>query len=221
VAPGEAGEMLIAGPQLMSGYLGMPQQTHAALQRDAQGVLWLHTGDIVRYDEQGYFQVVDRKKDMINHSGLKVFPTRVERVLQSHPRVKEAAVVGRPDARHTEMVVAVVVPASDPEDPAKLEQELRTLCREHLSPYEVPAKVEFVQSLPRTALGKLMRKELKGGSAGSQLPVADCRNSEMRTSTAGPADPLERRNAAALPPIGNRPAAIAASPADPRKETQL
>lgn len=164
VAPGECGEMLISGPQVMSGYLGEPEQTHDALQTDAAGTVWLHTGDIVRYDSDGFFQVVDRKKDMINHAGLKVFPSRVEKVLREHPAVKEVSVVGRADPVCTENVVAVVVPLECPQRAGDLARELRAFCRERLAPYEVPSHVEFVEALPKSALGKVLRKQLRAGA---------------------------------------------------------
>jgi long-chain acyl-CoA synthetase len=169
VPAGTCGELLVAGPQVMAGYFGDSVQTRIALRPDASGTVWLHTGDVVRYDANGFFQVVDRRKDMINHSGLKVFPSRVERVLRQDERVKEVAVVGRPDPVMTERVVAVIVPVAPPEDATRLAQEFRAICREHLAPYEVPAEVEFVEALPRTGLGKLLRKDLRVAGAGGIL----------------------------------------------------
>jgi long-chain acyl-CoA synthetase len=178
VKPGEAGEMYISGPQLMLGYFANPEQTRTALMTDEEGDVWLRTGDIVRMDEQGYFYVLDRKKDMIIRAGLKVFPGKVEAVLRKHPRITDAAVVGRADAVKTECVVAVVVarPPAAPADksvPAptiqqqqqQLADELRTLCREHLAPYEVPQEFEFMDALPRSALGKLLKRELRKAPA--------------------------------------------------------
>src|SRR5438046_6104693 len=129
--------------------------------------------DIVRVDEEGFFHVLDRKKDMIIRSGLKVFPAKVEKVLKSHPLIIDAAVVGRSDPKQTEMVVAVVVAKAPPEKNEKgqptdrnaylekLSDELRALCREHLAPYEVPRLFEFADSLPRSPLGKLLKRELR------------------------------------------------------------
>lgn len=193
VEAGACGELLVSGPQVMSGYFGDPEQTRIALQPDADGTVWLHTGDVVRYDGDGFFQVVDRRKDMINHSGLKVFPSRVERVLRADERVKEVAVLGRPDPVMTERVVAVVVPAAPPEDAMKLGQELRAICREHLAPYEVPADVEFVGALPRTGLGKLLRKDLRTAQAGGVLVTGD----SPGTNATGPARPEDPE-----PPVG-------------------
>ena len=185
VKPGEAGEMLIAGPQVMLGYFSNPQQTAQVLHTDEHGVTWLHTGDIVRIDEEGFTYVLDRKKDMIIRGGLKIFPQKVENVLRRHPRVTDVAVVGRADAVRTETVVAVVVVTErapvgsekgstqhDREefremDRKNLSIELKALCREHLAPYEVPSQFEFVKELPRSALGKLLKRELR------KAPVED------------------------------------------------
>jgi len=161
--PGDVGEMLISGPQVMSGYFANPEQSAIALSVEEDGRTWLHTGDAVRYDEDGYFYVMDRKKDMIIRSGLKVYPAKVEKVLRTHKLVSDACVVGRADTIHTEIVVAVVVlsGASEEIDKSKVSDELRALCREHLAPYEVPAQFEFVAQLPRSPLGKLLRRELR------------------------------------------------------------
>ncbi len=161
VDAGEPGEMFISGPQVMKGYFADPEQTAHALSVDASGVTWLHTGDVVTVDPDGYFHVVDRCKDMINHSGLKIYPAKVERVLRTHPLVVEAAVVGRPDATHTERAVAVVVVRGGMQDHARLAVELRSLCREHLAPYEVPSSIEFRDELPKSPLGKVLKKELR------------------------------------------------------------
>ena len=179
VKRGEPGELLIAGPQIMLGYFSNPQQTAIALSTDEHGTTWLHTGDIARVDEEGFFYILDRKKDMIIRGGLKIFPQKVESVLRRHPRVTDVAVVGRADAVRTESVVAVCVvtetPAAVPEkgaapqdkeqlraaDHKKLSDELKSLCREHLAPYEVPSSIEFVKELPRSPLGKLLKRELR------------------------------------------------------------
>ena len=166
VAAGDPGEMLISGPQVMSGYYANPEQTDRALFKDKAGVTWLRTGDIVRYDQDGYFYVMDRKKDMIIRSGLKVYPARVEKVLGGHALVSEVAVVGRPHPVHTQMVVAVVVLAARPQDTKPIETELRALCKEHLAPYEVPAVFEFIDKLPRSPLGKLLKRDLITPAAG-------------------------------------------------------
>jgi long-chain acyl-CoA synthetase len=126
----------------------------------------------VKCDADGYFHVLDRRKDMIIRAGLKVYPGKVEKLLKTHKRIADAAVIGRPDAVHTEKVVAVCVTSSPlaPEDEAPLAEELRLLCREHLAPYEVPAVVEFREVLPRSALGKLLKRELRDPPPPRPLP---------------------------------------------------
>jgi len=161
VPGGEPGELLVAGPQVMSGYFANPHETSAALFKDAEGVTWLRSGDIVRMDADGYFYVIDRKKDMIIRSGLKVYPAKVERVLARHPGVADAAVIGRPDPVHTEVVTAVIVPKDTEADRQALIEQLKALCREHLAPYEVPMRFEFVGSIPRSLLGKALKRELR------------------------------------------------------------
>jgi long-chain acyl-CoA synthetase len=180
VLPGDCGELLVSGPQVMSGYFSAPEQNRAVLTTDDQGRVWLHTGDVVRVDAEGFFHVQDRKKDMIIRSGLKVYPAKVEKVLLRHDQVVDAAVIGRPDAVHTEEVVAMVVVRTPPENRAELAQALRAFCRQHLASYEVPAKVEFLDQLPRSGLGKLLKKELRAmpalsdaGAAGDGPPRGD------------------------------------------------
>ena len=158
---GEPGELLISGPQLMTGYFANPEQTAKALIKDRHGDTWLRTGDVARMDADGFFYILDRKKDMIIRSGMKVYPGKVERVLKLHQAVREAAVVGRADPHHTERVVAVIAPLPEEDQRKQLTDELRALCREHLAPYEVPQAIEFVEKLPRSALGKLLKRELR------------------------------------------------------------
>jgi long-chain acyl-CoA synthetase len=158
---GEPGELLISGPQVMSGYFASPQETAVALVADADAATWLRTGDIVRMDEDGYFYVIDRKKDMIIRSGLKVYPAKVEKVLLRHAAVADAAVIGRPDPVHTEIVTAVIVTKDPLASREAVCGELRALCREHLAPYEVPMRFEFVSAIPRSLLGKALKKELR------------------------------------------------------------
>lgn len=161
VPRGEPGEMLLSGPQIMTGYFADPDQTQAVLTTDEDGATWLHTGDVVTMDEDGFFTVIDRKKDLIIHSGLKVYPAKVEAVLRKSPLVKDVAVIGRPDHVHTEDVVAFVVPAEIPEDRGLFDADLRALCREHLAPYEVPAVIEITESIPRSPLGKVLKAQLR------------------------------------------------------------
>lgn len=171
VPPGQPGEMIVSGPQVMSGYYGNPEATARALFTDDDGRTWLRTGDIVRMDEDGFFQIMDRKKDMIIHSGLKVYPAKVERVLAMHNAVADVAVIGRADPVHTEEVVAVVVLKSPAVDRTMMTGELRSYCRQHLATYEVPAKFEFTDRLPRSALGKLLKKELRQAPAKPSSPT--------------------------------------------------
>jgi long-chain acyl-CoA synthetase len=159
--PGDAGELLVCGPQLMRGYYGDSEQTQRVLSTDSRGRSWLHTGDVVRIDPDGFFYVLDRVKDVINHAGLKVYPTRVEEVLRRHPQVADVGVVGRPDATHTEIVAALIQPTESTVHRERLTRELRAYCRAHLAPYEVPAVFEYVEALPRSALGKLLRRNLR------------------------------------------------------------
>jgi long-chain acyl-CoA synthetase len=174
VRHGEPGELLVSGPQVMLGYFANPEQTRMSLVADPSGATWLRTGDVVRVDEEGFFHVLDRKKDMIIRSGLKIFPAKLEKLLRGHARVADAAVIGRPDPKETEIAVAIIVPRESPDksekaltppereaDRQKLADELRAMCREHLAPYEVPREFEFAGSLPRSPLGKLLKRELK------------------------------------------------------------
>jgi long-chain acyl-CoA synthetase len=163
VIPGQPGELLISGPQIMLGYFANPEQTHKVLWKDVHGDVWLRTGDIARMDGDGFFYLLDRKKDMIIRAGMKVFPVKVEHALKLHKSVGDVAVIGRPDPHHTEIVVAVISPAPPADEQTRLAGELRALCREHLAPYEVPQVFEFVDALPRSALGKLLKRELKKG----------------------------------------------------------
>ncbi len=153
VPPGVAGEVVIRGPNVMMGYWNKPEQTAAAL-RDG----WLHTGDIGTMDEEGYLYLVDRKADMIVTGGENVFPTETENVLYRHPRVQECVVTSAPDDRWGERVQAVVVLNSGP---PVTEPELIEFCKERLAGYKCPKKIEFWETLPKSAVGKLLRREVK------------------------------------------------------------
>jgi long-chain acyl-CoA synthetase len=161
VKTGDPGELLISGPQIFGGYFANAEATANALWIDDKGQTWLRTGDVVTVDGDGYFHVCDRKKDMVIRSGLKVYPAKVERVLRTHPLVAEVAVIGRPDPVHTEEVVACVVLKNPSEDHAGLSHQLKAHCRQHLAPYEVPSKIEFRSSIPKNALGKVLKRELR------------------------------------------------------------
>ena len=149
---GEPGELVVKGPQVMKGYWQMPEETANALRGG-----WLHTGDIARMDEDGYLYIVDRKKDMINTSGFKVYPREVEEVLYQHEEVVEAVAVGVPDEYRGETVKAFVVRKQGSE---VTEEELISYCQENLAPYKVPKMVEFRDELPKSAVGKLLRRIL-------------------------------------------------------------
>jgi long-chain acyl-CoA synthetase len=150
--PGEIGELVIRGPQVMKGYHNRPDETAAAL-RDG----WLYTGDIARMDEDGYFYIVDRKKEMIITGGFNVYPREVEEVLYQHPAVKEAAAIGVPDPYKGEVVKAFVVLK---EGETATAEELIEFCRQRLAPYKVPRSVEFRTELPKTLVGKILRRVL-------------------------------------------------------------
>ena len=150
---GEEGEIVIYGPQVMPGYWNREDET--ALTIDKTGAL--HTGDIGKMDEEGYFYVVDRKKDLIIASGYNIVPREVEEVLFMIPKVMEAAVAGVPDARRGETVKAYIV--LQPGETAT-QEEIRAFCKENLAPYKVPTKVEFRDELPKSQVGKVLRRIL-------------------------------------------------------------
>jgi long-chain acyl-CoA synthetase len=149
---GESGELVIKGPQIMKGYLNMPEETAAALKDG-----WLYTGDVARMDEDGYFYIVDRKKDMIVASGYNVYPREVEEVLFEHPDVAEAVAIGIPDEYRGESVKAFVV--KRPGATTK-EDEILAFCKDRLAAYKAPKAVEFRDELPKSAVGKLLRRVL-------------------------------------------------------------
>ncbi|ABZ82816.1 long-chain-fatty-acid-coa ligase [Heliomicrobium modesticaldum Ice1] len=151
--PGEVGELICQGPNVMSGYLGLPQETAAAI-RDG----WLHTGDLAYKDDEGYLFIVDRKKDLIIVGGLNVYPREVEEVLYSHPSVKEAAVIGTPDKTRGEAVRAFVVVR---EGMALNRKELMAYLRTNLATYKLPREIVELEALPRNATGKVLKKELR------------------------------------------------------------
>jgi long-chain acyl-CoA synthetase len=154
---GEVGELVIRGPQVMQGYWNNPAETAAAL-RDG----WLYTGDIARVDEDGYFFIADRKKDMVIVAGFKVFPREIEEVLLEHPKVKEAAVTGVTHKVRGEILVAqVVLKDGAADDPKQVRRELLDYSRQRLAPYKVPRRLEFTSALPKTALGKVLRREIR------------------------------------------------------------
>ena len=152
VAQGEAGELIVAGPQVMSGYWEKPDESDAVL-RDG----WLFTGDMARMDAEGYFFIVDRKKDMIKTRGENVYPREVEEVLYRHPKVKEAVVVGLPDLRMGEIIKAYLVLK---EGETATEAEIVKFCREEMTHFKVPQRIAFRDALPKTIIGKVLRRVL-------------------------------------------------------------
>ena len=149
---GEVGELWIKGPQVMQGYWQRPDETAKAISDG-----WLATGDIAQMDAEGYIEIVDRKKDMILVSGFNVYPNEVEATIAEHPGVIDTAVVGVPDDETGEVVVAFVTK----KDPALTEDAVRQHCRKTLTAYKVPRIVEFRDELPKTNVGKVLRKDLR------------------------------------------------------------
>ena len=150
---GEEGEIILRAPNLMKGYWQMPTETANAL-RDG----WLYTGDIARMDEDGYFYIVDRKKEMMKPSGYQVWPREVEEVLTQHPKILEAGVAGIPHEKRGETVKAWVVLH---EGETATEDEIRQFCRQNLASFKVPTHVEFRDELPKTTVGKILRRKLQ------------------------------------------------------------
>ncbi|MFN7552986.1 MAG: AMP-binding protein [Pseudomonadota bacterium] len=150
---GEIGEICIRGPQVMRGYWQRPEETSKVLSADG----WLRTGDIVRMDERGFFYIVDRKKDMILVSGFNVYPNEIEDVIATHPGVLEVAAVGVPDDKSGEAVKVVIVK----KDPALTADDIRAHCKAELTGYKQPRFIEFRDALPKTNVGKILRRELR------------------------------------------------------------
>jgi len=150
---GEVGELVIRGPQVMKGYWQRPEETANVLTADG----WLRTGDVALMTEDGYFRIVDRKKDMILVSGFNVFPNEIEDVIALHPKVLEVAVIGVPDAKSTEAVKVFIVKS----DPSLTEEEIRAYCAEQLTGYKRPRHIEFRDELPKSNVGKILRRELR------------------------------------------------------------
>ena len=149
---GEIGELIIRGPQVMKGYWNMPEETAITLRNG-----WLYTGDIAKMDEEGYFQIVDRKKDMIIAGGFNIYPRDVEEVLYQHPKVKEAVVAGIPDPYRGETVKAYIILK---EGETATPDEIIEFCKGKMAKYKVPTAVEFRKELPKTMVGKVLRRML-------------------------------------------------------------
>jgi long-chain acyl-CoA synthetase len=152
VQAGESGELIAKGPQIMQGYWQRPEETRDSLREG-----WLHTGDIATMDSDGYFTIVDRKKDMILVSGFNVYPNEVEEQIASAPGVVEVGVIGVPNDKTGESVSAFVVAAVPP--PSK--EEILAHARETLAAYKVPSTITFVDELPKSPIGKILRRELR------------------------------------------------------------
>jgi long-chain acyl-CoA synthetase len=150
---GEPGELCIRGPQVMLGYWQRPEETATVI--DSEG--WLHTGDIAKMDEKGYFYIVDRKKDMILVSGFNVYPNEIEDVIATMPQVLEVAAVGVPDEKSGEAVKVVIVK----KDPSLTAEQIKAFCKDNLTGYKLPRYIEFRAELPKTNVGKILRRELR------------------------------------------------------------
>jgi len=170
VAVGEAGEVVARGPQIMIGYWQRPDESALTLKDG-----WLHTGDIAQMDADGYFTIVDRKKDMILVSGFNVYPNEVEERIASMPGVLEVGVVGVPDDMGGESVRAyVVAPQTPPTEAAVIAH-----CREALAAYKVPKSVRFVDELPKSPIGKILRRELRATAVTSSTASIETQGREL------------------------------------------
>jgi long-chain acyl-CoA synthetase len=158
LAVGDIGELCVAGPQVMKGYWNKPDESAYVLRQDASGRIWFHTGDIARMDEDGYTSIVQRKKDLIIVDGFNVYPSDVESVLYAHPAVRLAAVIGIPDAYHGEIVMACI--ALKP-GASVTSDEIVAFCRQGLTDYKVPRVVEIRETLPMSAVGKILYRVLR------------------------------------------------------------
>jgi long-chain acyl-CoA synthetase len=163
---GEEGELCVSGPQVMKGYWNRPDETAIALRSDADGVVWLHTGDVARIDEDGFTFVVQRKKDMIIVDGYNVYPSEVEAALYTHAAVMEAAVIGVPHAYHGEVVKAVVVLKPGV---AATADELRAHCLDRLAEFKRPRTIDIRDSLPKSTVGKVLYTALRAEAAASHV----------------------------------------------------
>ena len=157
--PGEVGEIVIKGPQVMQGYWNRPDETAQTIRNG-----WLHTGDLGKMDEEGYFYILDRKKDLILSGGYNVYPREIDEVLFAHPKVHEAVAVGIPDAYRGETIKAYIVLK---EGQTATPEEIIAYCRAHLAAYKAPRAVEFRAALPKTMVGKVLRRALRDDRAGA------------------------------------------------------
>lgn len=157
--PNETGEIVVSGPQVMKGYYKMDEENRLVFF-EKYGYRWFRTGDIGYYDEEGYFYVVDRKKDLIKYKGYSVYPREIEEVLYKHEAVQDAAVIGVPDEKVGEIVKAFVVLKPGYKGRVS-EEDLKQFLKEHLAEYKVPKEIEFRESLPKSTVGKILRRVLK------------------------------------------------------------
>ena len=158
VPQGERGEIMIKGPQVMKGYWNKPEETAKQLKGE-----WLLTGDIGIMDQDGYLFIVDRKKDMVNVSGFKVYPREVEDLLFEHDAIENASVIGIPDPKlaGSELVKAYIVLKDGYNANDEVKLDIKEFCRKNLAPYKIPKFIEFRKELPETFVGKVLRKDLK------------------------------------------------------------
>ncbi len=157
--PGEVGELVVSGPQVMKGYYKMEEENKQVFF-EKFGYRWFRTGDMAKMDEEGYFYIVDRKKDLIKYKGYSVYPREIEEVLYKHEAVKEAAVIGVPHPEYGELVKAFIV-LKDEYKGKVTKDDIINYAKEHLAPYKVPKEVEFRDDLPKSAVGKVLRRVLK------------------------------------------------------------
>jgi long-chain acyl-CoA synthetase len=153
IVGGDPGELCIKGPQVMQGYWNLPDETANVFTKDG----WLKTGDVAKMDGNGFFYIVDRIKDMILVSGFNVYPNEIENVIAEHESVLECGVIGVPDEKRGEAVKAFVVKKDD----SLTEEILLAYCKENLTGYKTPDKIVFIQELPKTNVGKVLRRELR------------------------------------------------------------
>lgn len=153
VPVGETGELLVKGPQVMKGYWDKPEETAETLTDG-----WLHTGDIAKMDEEGYFFIVDRKKDMILSGGLNVYPRDIEEVLYENPKIQEAAAIGIPHPTRGEAIKAFIALK---EGESATQEEIMEYCANKLAKFKLPTEVEFKKELPKTNVGKILKKDLR------------------------------------------------------------
>ena len=150
---GEEGEIIIKGPQIMKGYYNKPEETEKVLKDG-----WFFSGDIGKFDEDGYLSIVDRKKDMIIAGGYNIYPVELDNILFDHPKILEACTIGVPDEYRGETVKAFIVPKKDEQ---LTKEEVISYCKKNMAAYKVPKQFEFVEELPKSAVGKILRRELR------------------------------------------------------------